>query len=733
MLQAPPFLGNDPQPTFVFKSNLTEARFAVSLDGGSVHLVQSLYTTPPLADGTHELVAYAADDRGHRDETPVAHSWTVDTRAPSVEVTFPTPVSATTEGSIAVRGRASDDRGIASLRVNGAAAHSYDDFASWQAVVPVHEGENPLQLECVDAAGNVIASAGPTVRVLTRGLEDPIALVMDGDRALALEAQRRSLVSVDLTTGTTDVVSDHATGAGELPLQPVQFADNPQDDTVVVFDAYSSRLFTIDTVTGDRTIIVDATAADIWVDRPGLLCCDGSSAYVQGPPKVPLVEIELANGTIRQVVDGSWATEPMALEYDAPRDRLLAVDGPLDIVVALDTATGNSTTVSAHASDKSLEVGAWRGMAVDGDVAWVVASDRNGLVEIDIPSGARRRLDLLGYDILRPLDIRLDTAGDTAFILDVGLDMVVSVDLETGKATPHPLEGTTVGSGIRIGTLCHSVSCDPGGGRAVVLDTDRDCLIAVDCETAARTVVADLSAAGLKPIDFDFNADATAAVVLALGQVSILDIATGARTTTEFGRVEPYDQPVSVACDLERGRALVLDVPDRPQLDDIYSIDLQTGQRETYWFAPATALTLYCTSATASGIDYDPESQKVFAVSRGGGVGAGHRIDDIMYVEAISTSWRGDGPEFKEPVDVAFDGAKQRLIVLDIGREAILEVDIASGNRTEICSGSCGVGPSLKEAKGIAYDPSANAAFVTLPDRLLVVDLDTGDRVVLAK
>jgi hypothetical protein len=55
----------------VFASNLAEARFPVSLDGGGARSVQSPDTALLLADGTHELDAYAVDERGgHRDARP---------------------------------------------------------------------------------------------------------------------------------------------------------------------------------------------------------------------------------------------------------------------------------------------------------------------------------------------------------------------------------------------------------------------------------------------------------------------------------------------------------------------------------------------------------------------------------------------------------------------------------------------------------------------------------------
>lgn len=94
--------------TFLFRSTITPATFACSLDGGPATACTSPITYPGLTDGSHtfSVVATAA---GGADPTPAVRSWTVDTTAPSV----PTGLqpTATTSTSVSLSWNASSDAG----------------------------------------------------------------------------------------------------------------------------------------------------------------------------------------------------------------------------------------------------------------------------------------------------------------------------------------------------------------------------------------------------------------------------------------------------------------------------------------------------------------------------------------------------------------------------------------------------------------------------------------------
>jgi hypothetical protein len=72
----------DPTGDFELGSSETSSTFQCSLDGAPFAACTSPYTTPPLADGPHELAVRATDAAGNSDATPVTHSWTVLTKVP---------------------------------------------------------------------------------------------------------------------------------------------------------------------------------------------------------------------------------------------------------------------------------------------------------------------------------------------------------------------------------------------------------------------------------------------------------------------------------------------------------------------------------------------------------------------------------------------------------------------------------------------------------------------------
>jgi hypothetical protein len=73
---------------------------------------------------------------------------------PAIAITSPAgDVARTTERELDVRGTASDNKGVASVTVNGAAAALAPD-GTWSARVPLEAGENTIRATARDAAGN---------------------------------------------------------------------------------------------------------------------------------------------------------------------------------------------------------------------------------------------------------------------------------------------------------------------------------------------------------------------------------------------------------------------------------------------------------------------------------------------------------------------------------------------------------------------------------------------------
>ncbi|MEZ4221550.1 MAG: MYXO-CTERM sorting domain-containing protein [Polyangiaceae bacterium] len=86
------FLTTEPNPTsdttgdFTFGSNESPVTYECSLDNGAFFACPQTYSTPALANGSHNLRVRARDLSGNVDPTPASYTWVVDTTAPNTQI-----------------------------------------------------------------------------------------------------------------------------------------------------------------------------------------------------------------------------------------------------------------------------------------------------------------------------------------------------------------------------------------------------------------------------------------------------------------------------------------------------------------------------------------------------------------------------------------------------------------------------------------------------------------------
>jgi hypothetical protein len=106
----------------------------------------------------------------------------------------------------------------------------------------------------------------------------------------------------------------------------------------------------------------------------------------------------------------------------------------------------------------------------------------------------------------------------------------------------------------------------------------------------------------------------------------------------------------------------------------------------------------------------------------------------------VSSSSIGAGPRFGDLRDVALDAVRERLLALDAFPNRVMAVDLATGARTVLSgegAGTANVGGGLRFASPRALDVDATheIAFVTdgLYDAVIAVDLLSGFRQAIAR
>ncbi|MHC4955917.1 MAG: hypothetical protein ACYTGZ_18880 [Planctomycetota bacterium] len=755
--------------TFEFTSDQSGVQFSARIDGEPWEPVESPLVLEDLTDGAHTIYI-RAEKKDLVDRVPVRIQWTVDTEPPEVQVTFPPVRSLTDQGEVAVCGTAADLGGVAGVTVNGVVAQSNDGFGTWRAIVPV-AGATTLVVEVTDVAGRVVLDDSRTCTPVEPPVEsseekprDEFELVMSGDEAIVVE--QKKVTGIDLESADRRVVADNDTGDGVDFVDVVVMSDIPGRDDVVVFDTYECRLITVDTDSGDRTVIWDRLGpSDIPVNREGLIASDGECVYVQGPRLATLVALELDGSERREVAKRGWVADAVALAWDAEREQLLATDAKTGNVYAVDPADGTKTIASKH--DDDYPVGRARGLVPVGDVAYAIARDHNGILKIDLETGDREFLALSGDGIDDPRAIALDADNDRLVVLDHGRTGLMTIDLEDGvcreSKTPHEAKPQCGGP----------IYCDAETGELCLLDAGRCSLVAIDCDTGKQRTIADLADDAPDAVDFHVDPVTGDAVVLERHGIYRIDAETGACTMVEPDPDAPMGGALVVRVEEGAETALVLET--RPKFidyewtwvtvksDRLMRVDLATGKCELVSERAAADFSETGQPTGGAFLDVDEGRLLLGAIECPYGscyhgtvravdleTGEAESIFGVTSSTEFAIHFTGGGADpLAEVGAIVRDAARNRIYVLDREDNNVSEIDFNKLNaRLEVLTGdtfafnfptgtstptSLGHGPSLKGALGMAMDPEAGLIFVTLADRVLAVDAHGGDRVVVAK
>ena len=276
-------------------------------------------------------------------------------------------------------------------------------------------------------------------------------------------------------------------------------------------------------------------------------------------------------------------------------------------------------------------------------------------------------------------DIEFDAANARLVVSDTYLDALIDVDPVSGVRTPITVNFD--GNGVNFGCTW-GFGLDPANNRALVTDLCANALFAVDLATGNRSYVSRDGFVGAGPS------------ITAPGDV-ILDSANNRALVSD------WDLDAVVAIDLTSGDRVILS-------------DAATGTGPNFLLPRAIVLD----AANNRVIVADSSLRAIVAVD----LASGDRT-------IISDSSTGTGQSLSTPMDVDLDSANGRLLVTELSR-GFIAVDLGTGDRTLIDQPSLDYGLNGSRLAGVALDPTTNTAYIADPtlDAVLAVDLLTGDR-----
>ncbi len=651
-----------------FSSNVPGATFEARVDDGLFETVPSIVTLDGLGEGAHSFEVRALSPSGDADPTPTRIEWVCDLTQPDVAVTFPPPVSVVDAPTMNVCGTASDNAQVASVTVNGVAASSKDSFSTWQAEIPVKPGENKVDIVCTDAAGNVVEEASAaTIRYSGTFLVNPISIDIDerGRRAYLVDRSRNAVIAVDLDTGQRSIVTDPNVGGGARIDRPARVAYDAVHDRLVLQNDWGG-LSLVDLPDGRRTEFTPTGEALGHLSPRGLaLHPNGTTLFASdhsaAGSSVRSIDLETGQCTVifNSKRDSDSILETAAgLGWDAVHGRLLIVDPGKGMLVSMHPTTGAVKEVSGF--DVGRGPSCKRPLLVTGldagaGAVFVLDGATNRTMEIDVATGDRTVVPLAGERIGNPEAIIWDGSEGRLLVTDIELDKVFEVDGDTGVA--RSLSGDTAGSGVVMDSVVffgaaysparqktyvtgmrtvHSIdradghrqlvsSRQRGSGtldrtgpieidtrrdRALVIDTRRRALVAIDLDTGDRVDIADDAANKGNDqqgwIDFGIDEKRDKAVILTYERrLLAVDLKTGQLETLVDRVSTGMSYAERIAVDSARGCALILDRGNKK----IVEVDLATGAESI--FGRFSVI-------DARDIEVDPAGKRVLVVANNG-------------------------------------------------------------------------------------------------------------------
>ncbi|HIF41834.1 MAG TPA: hypothetical protein EYQ74_12135 [Planctomycetes bacterium] len=563
------------------------------------------------------------------------------------KILFPHPGCQVSGTTLTVRGTASDGSAIESVSVNGVEATTLNGFADWQAEVAIGIGSTVLVVSTADNKGNASTAAATS--------------------------------SVDCS--------------GSLWANPMMVDADPATDTLIVSDWMRDTLVEVDPVTGVRSVIVGpATDPDLsmrWVLRAMAMDAASNRMLMVGGDK--LIEVDLTTGVRGLLSD--WGAVGKGAGPILPYETGLAVsadgttayltDAVLDALVRIDLATGDRTIISDDVTGSGPILGTPVGIYLDEPLTRALIADYalDALFKIDLATGDRTIVsdELLGAgDLTKPRDLAYDPVADRVFLTDYGIggenSKVVVVDITTGGLTVISDNATGAGDPLY---KPRGLVWDASRARILVLNQELASLVSVDPSTGDRSPFSDVG------------------------------VGEGGGFIGQWG---------AVRLDAANNRLICGD-PGNSLGGSLIEVDLTTGDR-SIWMDPSLV---------------SPGDLGTFALSNESGLA--YLQEGEAEVISIFDPVAGTLTPFVtgyEPMALIVDDADRSLLVLDY--DSLSRVDLATGAITVVSSAAVGTGPDIEGPTGMAVDESFASAWIPNDDgeALLRVDLTSGDRVIVS-
>ena len=437
---------------------------------------------PVNTESTHNAVVTIGGVSGTYAITTVA-----DTIAPVAEFTFPTPYTMSDSMSVKVRGTATDDHAITSVKVvvtndlnaiveeKEVTPTAAGDYSSWTVDVPLTaNAENEIKVVATDDRNNEIAI----------------------DAANEVNIRQAPIASV-----FPDELNQFGDALGGIIIDKVNGRNR-----LLVADSDESKIYSVSIATGERSVYKDlgSSTSDVWgmvidesIEMPVLY----ANSFLEGN----ILKINLADGSTIGTYHSDLYQEPRALvleEKDGVKKLVSINPGDFERnsdVITFNLQTEEFSTVFSDV-DYSL-IPSTHGFALDKsrNRYLVTVSDSNsksyGIYSIDRTTGERQPFSTnetgageLFVDRTALQDISIDEERSIMYVSEYRFGKLFAIDLNTGERRVAADLSYKNANGL-ITSRISNIQIDLSAQVAYVGDTRRDSLYIVDVLTGEKVIL----------------------------------------------------------------------------------------------------------------------------------------------------------------------------------------------------------------------------------------------------
>jgi len=335
----------------------------------------------------------------------------------------------------------------------------------------------------------------------------------------------------------------------------------------------------------------------------------------------------------------------------------------------------------------------------------------------------------------------VDSANDRILVVDQGLDALISVDNNTGKAlfitdknSLDPQQEINLYTDIVVDVSRNHAFILATNGPIVDVTTSVARILSVDLgdgsiEVLSSSIFPNSVSSLVDPTAMVVDSDKNRILVIDkfLKAVIAVDIESGERTVlsgpgTPDGGVQ-FQLPTTIAIDHENQRLFIVDVG----LGSIISVNLVSGERSL--FLRNQILAIGEERLLGKAFTFELENDRVLLTSS----------DTLMELSLITGSVTNmstamTGLSIANSSNIALDRDRNRVVVTSLAIPSIVAIDLSNGKRISLSSNSSYVGNSTFTSIEDAVFDSTNDSILFIDSesdgdhRIMSLDINSGER-----